>query len=219
MSTAPVLHSYWRSGAAYRVRIALALKGIVHGVVAHDLRIGAQHDPGYLQFNPQGLVPVLEAGQLRLAQSLAILEWLEESWPTPPLLPLDPTGRAVVRSMAALVCCDIHPLNNLRVLDSLRRDFGADEDQVSRWIERWIRSGFDALEPLLLRYAGTCAYGDSPTIADCCLVPQVYSARRFAINLSDYPAIIAAAQHCEGLAAFGCAYPDAQPDAPGFAQE
>lgn len=214
MKPVPVLHGYWRSGAAYRVRIALALKGIEYEQINHDLRTGAQRTPDYLALNPQGFVPVLEAGELRLTQSLAIIEWLEEAYPAPALLPRKAEARAIVRSMAQLVCCDIHPLDNLRVLNSLRQDFGASEAQVHAWIGRWIRSGFDALESAIRLHGGGFAYGDGPTIADCCIVPQVYAAHRFAVDLIPYPAIEALFSRCSALAAFQRAHPDAQEDAP-----
>jgi maleylpyruvate isomerase len=207
------LHGYWRSTASYRVRIALNLKGIAYEQAAHDLRLGEQRDPGYRAIAPQGLVPALETDGLVVTQSLAILEWLEERFPEPALLPADPDGRAVVRSMAALIACDIHPLNNLRVLQALRSQLSADEPQVEAWIGRWIGEGFAALEELLARHGGAFAYGDAPSVADCCLVPQVYSAERFKVDLAPYPRIRAAAARAGELAAFAAAHPARQPDA------
>jgi maleylpyruvate isomerase len=207
------LHGYWRSTASYRVRIALNLKGIAYEQAAHDLRLGEQRDPGYRAIAPQGLVPALETDGLVVTQSLAILEWLEERFPEPALLPADPDGRAVVRSMAALIACDIHPLNNLRVLQALRSQLSADEPQVEAWIGRWIGEGFAALEELLARHGGAFAYGDAPSLADCCLVPQVYSAERFKVDLAPYPRIRAAAARAGELAAFVAAHPARQPDA------
>jgi maleylpyruvate isomerase len=207
------LHGYWRSTASYRVRIALNLKGIAYEQAAHDLRLGEQRDPGYRAIAPQGLVPALETDGLVVTQSLAILEWLEERFPEPALLPADPNGRAVVRSMAALIACDIHPLNNLRVLQALRSQLSADEPQVEAWIGRWIGEGFAALEELLGRHGGAFAYGDAPSLADCCLVPQVYSAERFKVDLAPYPRIHAAAARAGELAAFVAAHPARQPDA------
>jgi len=208
-----VLHSYWRSSASYRVRIALNLKGLAYEQVTHDLRTGAQGLPAYQSLNPQMMVPALETEDLVIPQSPAILEWLEERYPEPPLLPKDPDGRAIVRAMAALVACDIHPLNNLRVLKALREDLSATPDQVNRWIARWIQDGFAALEPLISRHGGTFAFGDAPTLADCCLVPQVYSAERFGVDLTPYPKIVAVASNAQGLPAFAAAHPSRQPDA------
>jgi maleylpyruvate isomerase len=207
------LHGYWRSTASYRVRIALNVKGLAHEQTTHDLRLGAQREPGYRALAPQGLVPALEADGRVVTQSLAILEWLEERFPEPRLLPADADGRAVVRSMAALIACDIHPLNNLRVLQALRSDLGADEAQVEAWIGRWIGEGFAALEALLAGHGGGFAYGDTPTLADCCLVPQVYSAERFKVDLAPYPRIRAAAARAGELPAFAAAHPSRQPDA------
>jgi maleylpyruvate isomerase len=207
------LHGYWRSGAAWRVRIALALKGVGYAQVTHDLRTGAQKDPGFLTRSPQGLVPALDIGEAVLIQSLAILEWLDERYPEPSLLPTGLTARAQVRAMAAAIACDIHPLNNLRVLQSLRSDFKADANQVNEWIARWVMPGFTALEAMITRHGGTFAFGDTPTIADCCLIPQVYSARRFGVDLGAFSRIRGVDTHCAGLAAFFQAQADGQPDA------
>ena len=207
------LHDYWRSTTAYRVRIALALKGIAYEQVAHDLRTGAQREPEYRTLNPQGLVPALETDDAVLTQSPAILEWIDEVYPDPPLLPVDANGRAIVRAMAATIACDIHPVNNLRILNALRTEFGADETAVSRWIARWIGDGFVALETLIARYGGGFAFGAKPTIADCHLVPQVYSAERFAVDLTPYPHLTSAADKARALPAFAAAHPDRQPDA------
>jgi len=207
------LHDYWRSGAAYRVRIALNLKGIAYESIPHDLRQGAQRDGAYLAINPQGLVPALETGGITLTQSLAIIEWLEEIQPFPPLLPATAGQRAIVRAMAQTICCDIHPINNLRVLNAIRGDFGADESTVRSWIHRWTTDGFAALEPLIERYGQGFAFGDNPTMADCCLVPQVYAAHRFDVPLHGFPSILSATRRCQDNAAFASAHPDAQPDA------
>ena len=212
--SALVLHDYWRSGACYRVRIALGLKGLAYRQVGHDLRAGAQADPGYAAVNPQHLVPALEVGGQALTQSLAIIEWLDETYPEPRLLPTDPHGRALVRAMAQIVCCDVHPLNNLRVLDALRGDFGADQAAIKAWTGRWIHEGLTALETQVARHGGHFCFGDEPTLADCCLVPQLYSARRFEVALGGYPALTAIAAHCESLDAFRRAHPDMQAGSP-----
>lgn len=207
------LHGYWRSSAAYRVRIALNLKGLAYLQVPHDLRSGAQRHQSYTMLNPQGLVPALETSQGVVTQSLAILEWLEETHPAPALLPKSARGRATVRAMTGLIACDIHPLNNLRVLTTLRSDLGADEAQVSAWIGRWITEGFGALETLVARHGGRYAFGDTPTLADCCLVPQVYSAERFGVDLSPFPRIRDCSAAALALEPVAEARPDRQPDA------
>ncbi len=208
-----ILHGYWRSTTSYRVRIALNLKGLRYDTETHDLRTGAQRDERYRHLNPQGLVPALETHSGVLTQSPAILEWLEEVYPQPPLLPGEPSARAMVRAMVALVACDIHPLNNLRVLETLRRDFAATPDQVNRWIAGWIADGFAALETLIERHGDGFAWGDAPTLADCNLVPQVYSAERFGVDLAPYPRLTGAAERARALPAFADAHPDRQPDA------
>ncbi len=210
-----VLHGYWRSSASYRVRLALALKGIDYAQVTHDLRLGEQSAPDYLALAPHGLVPALEHDGGVLIESPAILEWIEARWPSPALLPGDPDAAAMVRAMVALVACDIHPLANLRVLKTLRQDFGASEDQVQAWMADWIGRGFTALESLVARHGGRFAFGDHPTLADCVIVPQVYNARRFAVPLEAYPRLVAAAEALLALPAAGAAHPDRQPDAAG----
>lgn len=208
-----ILHGYWRSGAAYRVRIALNLKGVAYDRKGVDLRTGAQRDPAFLARNPQGLVPALEADGGMLTQSPAILEWLEETRPEPPLLPQDPADRAAVRAMAALIACDVHPLNNLRVLNALRGDFGADQAQINAWAERWITAGFDALERLVERHGGGFCFGAAPTFADVNLIPQMYSARRFDVDPARWPRLSAVEEAALALPAFAEAHPDRQPDA------
>lgn len=207
------LHGYWRSSAAYRVRLALALKELDYDQHPHDLRTGAQGAPDYLALNPQGLVPALETDDGVLVQSPAILEWLEESHPRPPLLPTAARDRAVVRAMAATISCDVHSLNNLRVLQRLRGELGADAEQVKAWIGHWIATSFVALEVMITRHGAEFAFGDAPTLADCYLVPQVYSAERFAVDLSSYPHLTRAAATLRALPQAAAAHPDAQPDA------
>lgn len=208
-----ILHGYWRSGAAYRVRIALALKGLAYEQAGHDLRTGAQKDPAYVALNPQGMVPALEVDGVILTQSPAILEWLEETHPTPPLLPADAVSRAHVRAMAALIGCDIHPLNNLRVGKALRESFGADQAAVDAWAARWIVPGFEALEALVARHGAGWSYGDAPTLADCYLIPQIYSAARFNVALDAFPRLLAIDEAAKAHPAFVAAHPDNQPDA------
>lgn len=209
-----ILHSAWRASAPYRVRIGLALKGVEYDYQAIDLIAGQQREAAYRAVNPQGLTPALDLGDgTILAQSLAILEWLEETRPQPPILPRSALDRAIVRRMAGIVACDIHPLNNTRVGAWLREHGVPDDVVVTDWIQRWIRDGFDALEPLIAQHGGQFAFGDSPTIADCCLVPQVYSARRFKLDVTPWPALVGAADRAAELPAFKAAHPDNQPDA------
>lgn len=208
-----ILHGYWRSGTSYRTRIALNLKRVAYRQAGIDLRAGDQKSPGYLALNPQGLVPALEVDGQVLTQSPAILEWLEERFPEPPLLPGSADQRAVVRAMAAIVACDIHPLNNLRVLKALKGDFHADQAALDAWAGRWITTGFEALEALIARHGGAWAFGDAPTLADCCLIPQVYSARRFNTALDGFPRIVAIEARAADHPAFAAAHPDRQPDA------
>ncbi|MCZ8132723.1 MAG: maleylacetoacetate isomerase [Steroidobacteraceae bacterium] len=211
------LHGYWRSSAAYRVRIALRLKGLEAEGVHHALPRGEHRAAEYLALNPQGLVPALETEAGVLVQSSAIIEYLEERWPRPPLLPADPGARAVVRGMAGIVCADIHPINNLRVLNRLRSEYRADEAAIARWVNHWIREGFTALEAQVRRYttSGRHCFGDGVTVADVCLVPQLYNARRFGCDLGDFPTLLAIDAHCRSLDAFRLAEPEAQPDAAG----
>ena len=208
-----VLHGYWRSGAAYRVRIGLNLKGLAYEQRPVDLRTGAQRDPEFLRLNPQGLVPALATPDGVLTQSLAILEWLDEHAPAPSLLPEGPFARAQARAMAALIACDIHPLNNLRVLQALKREYGADQAKLDAWAGRWISSGFAALEAMIAERGRGWAFGETPGIVDCCLIPQVYSARRFNVDLSPFPQILALEARAAAHPAFAAAHPDRQPDA------
>ena len=208
-----VLHSYWRATAPYRVRIGLNLKGLAYDYVGVNLVTGAQHESAYAALNPQGLTPALvtDEGQV-LTQSLAILEWLEETHPSPPLLPREAADRAVVRAMAGIVACDIHPLNNLRIQRQLTA-LGVDDAGRTTWTQRWINDGFGALEAMVARHGRGFAFGEAPTLADCLLVPQVYSAERYKVDLAPYPAIRAAAERAAEHPAFAAAHPDRQPDA------
>lgn len=208
-----ILHGYFRSGAAYRTRIALNLKGLAYERAVVDLRTGVQTSDDYLAKNPQGMVPALEVDGVVLTQSPAILEWLEEVYPDPALLPKDATGRAQVRAMAALIGCDIHPLNNLRVLTEIRTTFGADRAAVDAWAGRWMKPGFEALAALTARHGAGWLYGDTPTLADCYLMPQLYSARRFKVDLSPYPTLLAIEETSLDHPAFVAAQPANQPDA------
>ncbi len=216
------LYTYWRSSAAYRVRIALELKALPYeSVPKHLLRGGGeQRRADYLALNPQGLIPGLEDDGFFLGQSLAICEYLEEICPAPPLLPADPRGRATVRSMALALACDIHPLNNLRVQQYLRDELGQGEEAVAGWTRHWMSRGFTALEVLVARHSadGRHCFGTSVTLADVCLVPQLYNARRARTDLSPYPRLVAVSAHLESLPAFAAARPEAQPDAQADAQ-
>ena len=204
----PLLHDYFRSSASYRVRIALRLKGVEHDDVAIDLRAGAQKGVEYRARNPQGFVPMLEIDGQRLTQSLAIIAYLDATRPEPPLLPADPAEQAHVRAMALLIACDIHPLNNLRVLRYLEGDLGQDEAARNHWYAHWIGEGLAALEALAVPRAGRFLFGDSPTIADVCLVPQLYNARRFDVPLAAYPTLLRAEAEANALDAFAAAHPD-----------
>jgi maleylacetoacetate isomerase/maleylpyruvate isomerase len=207
------LHSYWRATAPYRTRIGLELKGVAYDYVPVHLVQGVQHSEAYKALNPQELTPALETGDGQvLTQSLAILEWLEETRPEPPLLPREAYDRAKVRAMAAIVACDIHPLNNLRIQQQLT-ELGVSDEGRSVWTKRWINDGFRALEPMVAGYGKGFAFGATPTLADCCLIPQVYSAERYDVDLAPYPAIRAVAARAAEHPAFQAAHPDRQPDA------
>lgn len=206
------LHSAWRSSAAYRVRIGLNLKGLAYDTAPVNL-VSSQHlEPAYAALNPQRLLPTLEVDGRALTQSLAILDWLDETVPEPPLLPADAFDRALVRSMAQIVASDIHPVNNLRILRALS-GLGVDEAARDIWIQRWITDGFTALEAMIARHGRGFAFGDAPGLADCCLVPQVYNAERFKTDLTPFPAIRAVAARCAEHPAFVAAHPNQQPDA------
>lgn len=210
------LYSYWRSSAAYRVRIALNLKALEHEIVPVHLARDEQRTDDFRALNPQQLVPVLHHGQRLIRQSLAIIEYLDETWPSTPLLPATARDRARVRGLAQLVACDIHPLNNLRVLRYLERDCGMPQAERDAWVGHWIRQGLEALETLLSDHPATGRFceGDVPTLADCCLVPQLYNARRFSIDLTPYPNAVRIDSACRELAAFADAAPESQADAP-----
>jgi maleylpyruvate isomerase len=208
-----ILHAYWRSGTSYRTRIGLNLKGVAYETIPVDLRSGEHLGEVFRALNPQGLAPVLEADDVMLTQSSAILEWLEERYPEPALLPPRLADRATVRAMAAIVACDIHPLQNLRVLKQLRSQFSATPDDEAAWIRGWITSGFEALEVMIHRHGRGFSFGDHPTLADCHLVPQVYAAHRFGVNMSSFPSIRAVVDAMHALPAVVDAHPDQQPDA------
>lgn len=210
------LYNFFRSGTSHRLRIALNLKGLDTQYIPVDLRTEQHLKDDFKAVNPQMLVPALATDDGKvLIQSPAIIEWLEEQYPTPALLPADATGRQKVRALAAIVGCDIHPINNRRILEYLRKQFGADEAAVNAWCGTWITAGFDAYEALLAadQNRGRFSYGDQPTIADCYLIPQVESARRFKVDLSRWPLISAIDAACGELEAFSKAAPSAQPDA------
>jgi maleylacetoacetate isomerase len=213
--TEMTLHGYFRSSAAWRVRIALGLKGIAVRHVSRHLRKGEQAAPDHLALNPQGLVPTLEVPGLGpLTQSLAILEWLDETQPGPKLLPSDPWGRARVRALADIVACDIHPIQNLRVLQYLKREMGQEQPAIDAWARHWIALGLEAFEARLAEPAtGRFCHGEAAGLADLCLVPQLGNARRFGCDLSAYPRILAIEAACNALPAFAAAVPEAQPDA------
>ncbi|GAA0559737.1 maleylacetoacetate isomerase [Halomonas salifodinae] len=210
------LYGYFRSSAAYRVRIALNLKGLAYDQAPVNLVKGEQRGEDFLARNPQGLVPALVTDDgARLTQSLAICEYLDERYPDPALLPADAAGRARVRALAQSVACEIHPLNNLRVLKYLTGELGVDEAAKMTWYRHWITEGFAALEAQLSREAGSgdFCHGDTPGLADLCLVPQVFNAERFACDLAPYPRIRRIVANCRALDAFARAAPEAQPDA------
>jgi maleylpyruvate isomerase len=208
------LHNYFRSSASYRVRIALNLKGLAYEYASVHLKRGGgeQFTPAFRALNPQSLVPVLEDGEVALTQSLAILEYLEETHPAPPLLPRDSVGRARVRALALSIACDLHPLNNLRVLDYLN-GLGVNDAARTEWYRHWVETELGALEARLSAdVTGPFCHGDSPTIADCCLIPQLFNARRFGCPVSGYPRLLSIEESCSRLRAFRDAAPEEQPD-------
>ena len=204
-----ILYDYFRSSASYRVRIALNLKGLSYRSVPVALLDNAQQAPEYLEKNPQGLIPALLDGDQLITQSLAICEYLDEVYPAPALLPADALGRARVRALALSIACDIHPLNNLRVLRRLEQQFSAEQASKDAWYRHWVDTGLRAFERQIERTRGQYCYGDTVTLADLALIPQVYNARRFQCDLSAYPNIVAIEQQCLSLTAFAQATPEA----------
>jgi len=211
------LYTFFRSSASYRVRIALNLKGLDYEQAPIHLRRGGgeQLKPSYKAINPQALVPALEDEGQIFSQSLAIIEYLEELYPKPPLLPSDAAERAVVRSMALLIACEVHPIQNLRVLNHLKSDHKQSDDDTIRWARHWINLGFSPLEQMInsVTEQGDFCFGKTPTMADICLVPQLGNARRFGVDLSAYPKLLAIESACMSLPAFANAAPEHQPDA------
>ena len=212
-----ILYTYFRSTAAYRVRIALNLKGLAYNPrFIHLVKDGGeQHAEAYREVNLQGLVPTLIEDDISITQSLAIIEYLEERYPSPTLLPESAASRAQARSIAQQICCDIHPLNNLRILNYLRTEMQQDDEARHQWYQHWISEGLTAIEQQLTRHGqhqSLCCIGDTPTIADLCLIPQLYNARRFSCDTDDYPTLIKIDEHCMTLAAFQQASPKQQSD-------
>jgi maleylacetoacetate isomerase len=206
----PILYDYWRSSAAYRVRIALNLKGVDYESRMVNLLTSEQQSADYHEINPQGLVPTLEIDGLKLTQSLAIINYLDLRYPNQPLLPASAAERAHVVAMAMAIACDIHPLNNLRVLKYLKHELGQPQEAVDAWYVHWISEGLPALEALAARHAGDFLFGNAPTGADVCLVPQLYNARRFDVPLDGYPTLLRAEENANKLDAFAKAHPDRQ---------
>ena len=206
----PILYDYWRSSAAYRVRIALNLKGVDYESRQVDLREDAQRSAEYRSLNPQGLVPMLEIDGHRLTQSVAIINYLDLRFANQPLIPAAAAERAHVVAMAMAIACDIHPLNNLRVLKYLKNEMGQPQDQIDRWYTHWISEGLPGLEAMAKPRAGKFLFGDAPTGADVCLVPQLYNARRYNVPLDAYPTLLRADENANNLEAFAAAHPDRQ---------
>ncbi|MDQ3245913.1 MAG: maleylacetoacetate isomerase [Pseudomonadota bacterium] len=207
--TRPILHDYFRSSAAYRVRIALNLKSVDHESRTVNLAEGAQKSDAFRALNPQGLVPMLEIDGQRLTQSLAIIVYLDQRFPEPSLMPCDPSDGAHVRAMAMAIACDIHPLNNLRVLKYLQGPLALSEAQKNGWYAHWVNEGLAALEAMAGPRAGNFLFGGSPSIADVCLVPQLYNARRFDVPLDAFPTLLRADANANALPAFADAHPNA----------
>ena len=208
-----ILHGYWRSGTSYRTRIALGLKKLAYQYRAVNLLAGEQRGHAYRSLQPQGLVPTLEVDGHVLAQSPAIIEYLEERWPEPALLPADLEQRAVVRAMAAVIGCDVHPLGNLRILQYLKGELGAPPENVKAWIARWIGDGFAALEVMVRQHGGAFAFGDEPGVVECYLLPQIYAAERFEVDITPFKSLRAVAERALADERIAAAHPDRQPDA------
>ena len=206
------LYGYWRSSAAYRVRLALAWKGLAYATKAIDLRAGAQTSVGYQMLNPQAMVPFLIDGEIGLNQSLAIIEYLDETYPDKPLLPADPVARARVRAAALTIACDVHPLNNLRVLRYLKTELAQEQDAIDTWQRHWIETGFATLEESAEAHGGRCLFGDTVTRADLCLVPQMYNARRCQADVARFPRLQAIDKWLNGQSFVDQARPEKQPD-------
>ena len=204
----PVLYDYWRSSAAYRVRIVLNLKQVAYDSVAIDLTTGAQRDPAYVARNPQGLVPALDIGGAMLTQSLAIIDYLDTAYPATPMLPREPLARARVFAQALSIVADLHPIDNLRVLNRLTDQFGADQAAREAWYVHWIEIGLTALEAMTADGTGPFLGGDTPNLADVCLVPQIYNARRFGVSLDPFPRLLAAETAAATVAEIAAAHPD-----------
>jgi len=211
------LYTFFRSSASYRVRIALNLKGLSYEQVPIHLRRGGgeQLTPAYRAINPQALVPALEDSGKILTQSLAIIEYLDEKFPNPPLLPKDPADKGIVRSMGLVIACEVHPIQNLRVLNYVKAHYNQSEAQVNQWAQHWIDLGLSALQEMIVAQPrrGNFCFGNSPTLADICLIPQLGNARRYGCDLSKYPVILQIEKHCSALPAFANAAPEKQPDA------
>ncbi|MFD1794928.1 maleylacetoacetate isomerase [Paracoccus aurantiacus] len=208
-------HGYFRSSSAYRCRIAFNLKGIRPETEFVNLRDGAQKSDAFRELNPQGLVPALETDGTVLTQSLAIIEWLDETHPEPPLLPPDAVGRAHARAFAQIIACEIHPLHNLRVLNYIKQNYGQDQAGADAWCQRWIGDGLNACEAIAAAqtHGGAFTFGDTPGLADICLMPQLFAADRFGLDLTPYPRLREIRQNCDALPAFADAHPAKQPDA------
>ena len=210
-----ILHGYWRSSASYRVRIALAMKGVKVKQVAVNLRDGAQTDPAYTEKNPQGYLPMLELDDgTQLIQSLAILDYLDATFPEPSLMPSEPILRSKILAASMIIAADIHPIQNLSVLKYIRGEFDADDADVKTWAQHWILKGFNALETLAIDYNTPFLMTDRPMFFECCLIPQVYNAKRFDVDMAAFPKLRAINDACLAREDFQLAIPDNQPDAP-----
>ena len=209
-----ILYDYYRSSASYRARIAINLKGIEYEQRSINLAAGAQKDDTYRELNPQGFVPMLEMNGHRITQSLAICNYVNSIVPEPPFMPADAADRAHVLALALAVACDIHPLNNLRVLKYLKAEFGAEQEATDEWYRHWVAEGLAALETMAAPRAGAWLFGDAPSVADICLIPQLYNARRFSLDFEPYPTLVRIEAACLALPEFADARPEAQPDAP-----